>query len=699
MHRNINNIALIGNPNCGKSTLFNHLTGLSQHTGNFPGITVDKKTGVVIDNTGRDIILTDLPGTYSLYPTAKDDMIVVETLMNTNSTNRPDAIMYVADVTFLKKQLLLLSQVADLGIPCKLVLTMAEYRSKEEIDALIKQLNNIFGIEVIAVSIRERLNLEQLSDAITNLEGWHTPKSFYSFSKDENKLIEAIGSALDIKKNYSNLLIARHYKSLSFLSESDRINIEAINDQCQYSPIKYEVQEIMGRYDHLDRIIKDAAPLLPIGQQISTSKIDRIVTHPIIGPLIFISIMVLMFQAVYSWSGLPMDWIEQLFGWTSSTIANLAPDFWLTDLIANGLIAGLGGIVIFAPQIAILFLLIAILEESGYMSRVVYLFDPLMRRFGLNGRSLIAMISSGACAVPAIMSTRTIKNEKERLNTILTSPLISCSARLPVYTVLIGLMVPNAKIGFFNAQGLAFMGVYMLSIVSTLIAAYIIKLCIGVNKTGSLLIELPLYRIPVWRDIWISVWSKIKIFLLEAGKIILMISLLLWFLASFGPGDHKSKALSEIDAMGIKDGSMYADMLSAKELEYSYIGHIGKTIEPLIKPLGYDWKIGIALITSFAAREVFVGTMATIYSVGSNDNETSIRERMRQEINPVTGKPVYTLATSLSLLIFYLYAMQCMSTVAVVRRETGGWKWPIIQFSYMTALAIIGAFLVFQMFK
>jgi len=434
----------------------------------------------------------------------------------------------------------------------------------------------------------------------------------------------------------------------------------------------------------------------------ATDKIDAIITHRVIGPLIFFAIMFFVFQAIYSWSEAPMDWIDQFFAFSSNIVRNILPAAWYTDLIVDGIIAGLGGILIFIPQITILFLLISILEETGYMSRAVFMFDGLMQRFGLNGRSIVSLVSSGACAIPAIMATRTISSWKERLNTILVSPLISCSARIPVYAVLIAFVVPEEKMyGIFNLQGLAFMGLYLLGIAGALLAALAFKYILNVKSENSyLMIELPQYKPPIWKNALLNVKEKVSTFIFEAGKVILVISVLLWFLASYGPSTAMQSAEKEATAY-IETNNLSEleseNYLASKKIEASYAGYLGKFIEPAIRPLGFDWKIGIALITSFAAREVFVGTMATIYSVGSADDQATISEKMAAEVHPSTGAKVYSPATSLSLLIFYVFAMQCMSTLAVVKRETKSWKWPTIQFFFMGAMAYFGSLIAYQL--
>jgi ferrous iron transport protein B len=418
------------------------------------------------------------------------------------------------------------------------------------------------------------------------------------------------------------------------------------------------------------------------------------------GYLIFFAVLFLIFQSIFAWAQIPMDFIDQSFTLLSNMVDENLPDGPLFDLISQGVIPGIGGIIIFVPQIAILFACISILEESGYMARVVFLMDKIMRKFGLSGKSVVPLISGLACAIPAIMATRTIDNWKERLITIFVTPFMSCSARLPVFTILVALIIPENKIfGFFNFQGLVLMGLYILGFLAALLSAMALKLLIKTRERSYLIMELPTYRRPRWANVGYTILEKTKAFVFEAGKIILAISIILWVLASYGPGLNMNEARlrvqTEVASENLTEDQIQ-DRVAAYKLEHSYAGIIGKSIEPIIKPLGYDWKIGIALITSFAAREVFVGTVATIYSLGSSEDQVTIKTRLKSEINPETGGPRYTPAVGLSLLVFYTLAMQCMSTLAIVKRETKGWKWPALQLAYMTALAYLSAFLVYQ---
>lgn len=694
-------IALVGNPNCGKSSLFNYLTGLRQKVGNFPGVTVDKKEGSFKLESGEEVVIWDFPGCYSLYPNAQDERIVCQTLTNPNDINFPDVVIYVADVTKLEKHLLLFTQVCDLGIPMILALNMADIAEQSGLQIDTQKLNKEFDVPIVTLSGRTGQGLDTLKQAIAILSKQvkSKRKPFYKISDPEQEAIKEVKQCLPIQNNYQALLIAHHYKWLPFLVAEEKAAISTQLEKKNFEDLKWQVEETMQRFDRFEPLVKKVR--LAEGMETGglTQKLDQVLTHRVAGPLIFLLIMVLVFQSIYAWAAYPMDLIEGAFGAIGTWIQAILPESWFTSLLTDGIIAGLGGIMVFIPQIAILFFLITLLEEVGYMARAAYMFDRVMQFFGLNGRSLVALISSGACAIPAIMSTRTIGNWKERLITIMVSPLISCSARIPVYIVLIGFAVPATNWGIFNLQGLAFMGLYLLGIVAALLSAIVFKWILKTNERSFLMLELPEYRSPVLRNVGLSVWEKVKTFIVEAGKIIFVISIILWFLASYGPGQQLQ--LAEQEALTIAqeqqlDERQTENLIAAKQIEASYAGLMGKCIEPLIQPLGFDWKIGIALITSFAAREVFVGTMATIYSIGSEEDEYSVRDRLALEKDPVTGEMVYNQATSISLLFFYVFAMMCMSTLAVVKRETKSWKWPIIQFVFMTGLAYLSSLLIYQ---
>jgi ferrous iron transport protein B len=698
--------ALIGNPNSGKSTLFNQLTGMRQKTSNFPGVTVDKKIGSF--NTEKTSVeLIDLPGTYSLFPNSTDEKIIASVLTNEKSEDYPDLIIYVADVNSLERHMLLATQILDLKIPILVVLNMIDVFESKGNELNLDPLAKYLQVPIVVCDARTGKGLDEIKKHLDNVSLnkyiYIRKENIYHLTDAELQTAEQIKNLLHVENNYAAKLIGHHHTWLNFLKVADIIQIKSYIGENNFENIKLQINETMSRYAKMQFALKDVVKTPQTTQQNLTLKLDGIITHKILGPLIFFSLMFIIFQAIFSVAEYPMTWIENSFVYVGDVAKKMLPQAWYTDLLINGLWAGLSGVLVFIPQIAILFFFLAILEESGYMSRVVYMFDNIMQRVGLNGRSMVALISSGACAIPAIMSTRTIGNWKERLITIMVAPLIPCSARIPVYTVLIALMIPGStKIGIFNAQGTAFMALYLLGIFTSLVVALVLKFAIKSEDKSFLMLELPQYKKPMWKNVFLEVYDKVKSFVASAGKIILIISVVLWSLASFGPSGAMERAENEAQATIISQqlDDVQADAhLQSKKLEASYAGILGKFIEPTIKPLGFDWKIGIALLTSFAAREVFVGTMATIYNVNSDAEESTVRERMAKEYRSGTDKPLYDFATCMSLLLFYAFAMQCMSTLAVTKKETQSWKWAVIQFLFMTILAYLSSFAVYQFLK
>lgn len=698
-------VALVGNPNSGKSTIFNQLTGLRQKTGNFPGVTVDIKEGRLRFPNGSEALLTDLPGTYSLYPTSSDEKIVAAVLTNPVDSHYPDAIVYIADATHLEKHLLLLTQLLDLGMPVLLALNMSDMAAEVGIKVNVTKLSERLGIPVVSVSGRKGENIQKLiaeiEKMLLSLPG-QPRKTFYPLTEQEKHVAEAACLNLGIKNLYQGLLIAHHRSWLPFLSDPEEAILDTIVQDKDFVSLRAQVDETLDRYDRFIPIVQEAVHRPPQFPSTPTDRIDEVVTHRWFGPLMFFAIMLLIFQAIYDWSETPMNLIESGFSNLNIWLKGGLPEHWTTDLLTDGILAGLSGILVFIPQIAILFFLVTLLEEVGYMARVVFMFDKTMRRFGMNGRSVVSLISGGACAVPAIMSSRTIGNWKERLITTMVTPFISCSARLPVYAVLIGLAVPAQRVfGIFSLQSLTFGSMYVLGVLTAFASGYAMKKVLRTRELSYLAIELPVYRMPHWKNLWLTVWDKVSAFVIGAGKIILVISIILWALARFGPGDAMEQAVQQAQNEALAqqlDKTAANDLVAAYKLEASYAGFLGKLIEPVIRPLGYDWKIGIAIIASFAAREVFVGTMSTIYSIGSAEDDVALRAKMKAATFEDGGGPVYTLATALSLLVFYALAMQCMSTLAVVARETGTWKWALIQFIYMSLLAYLGAWAVYNLF-
>lgn len=698
-------IALVGNPNSGKSSLFNQLTGLKQKIGNFPGVTVEKRIGIAALPDGSSMEIMDLPGTYSIYPRSLDEQIVAEILLNHHGATTPDKVVVIADATNLKRGLLLLTQIIDIGLPTILALNMMDLVARAGISYDFKALSKKLGVPVVPINARVGIGLDELKKMVSGPVPLPA-KSIFAIWDEVEAPVKELREKLQVDNDYEAYQFLEQPRSLHFLSKKEQQVVDDVRTHYHFSPGKFQGAETIQRYGFIQDLLNEVTlKQTDFSWKNYSRKIDKVLTHKIWGYALFLGLLFLIFQAIFAWATVPMDMIDMLFSDLSRYLHLILPDGPLTSLLADGIIPGIGGIIIFVPQIAILFAFISVLEESGYMARVVFLMDKLMRRFGLNGKSVVPLMSGVACAIPAIMATRTIDNWKERTITIFVTPLMSCSARLPVFTILIALVVPNQKaLGFFNLQGLALMGLYLLGFVAALGSAWVMKQIIKVKERSYLIMELPTYRVPKWSNVGYTIVEKTKAFVLEAGKVIMAISIILWVLASYGPGDKIANAreyvLAESSHLRLTEQGL-EDRVAAYKLENSYAGVIGKALEPVIKPLGYDWKIGIALITSFAAREVFVGTMATIYSIGSagGDDDATIKSRMKEEINPETGGPRFTPAVGFSLLVFYTFAMQCMSTIAVVYRETGGWKWPALQLIYMTTLAYLSALFVYQLFS
>jgi len=648
-------IGLFGNPNTGKSSLFNMLTGLNQHVGNFPGVTVEKKYGV-IKRSEKTFTIIDFPGIYSLYPTSQDEQVVYDVLEEPNHLDFPDMACVVLDSSNLSRNLLLLTQLYDLKIPIVAILNMWDLVEKRGLTIDLSNLEKTFpGVTFVQTNARVGLGKERILEAL-------------------EKTVET--------SNYSPVI--------------DSFELAKIEDK------KSQENEIKLRYGWINEKLPHFLKSKPVVEE-GTKKIDKILTHPVFGYLIFLSILFAVFQFIFSFAVIPMDFIDLKFSQLSEWVGTTMQSGLLNDLVSQGIIPGIGGVVVFIPQIALLFFFLSILEETGYLARVVFLMDRLMRPFGLNGKSVVPLMSSVACAIPGVMATRTIADWKERLITILVAPLMSCSARIPVFTLLISLTITNEDIaGIFNLQGIVLMGLYLLGIVSALLVAIVLNKLIKIKSSGYLLLELPSYKSPRWKNVIINVLEKVKIFSLDAGKVILAISIILWALATFGPGntmETEAKKREESLASSTLSEDEKEQQIASVKLEHSYIGIMGKGLEPVIAPLGYDWKIGISLITSFAAREVFVGSLATIYAVHDESEENDrLIDRLKKELKP-DGTPVYTLATGMSLMVFYVFAMQCMATLAVVKRETNSWKWPIIQIVFMGVLAYSASFFTFILFS
>ena len=698
-------IALVGNPNTGKSTLFNLLTGLNQKIGNFPGITVDKKVGYCKLSDQRQAEVIDLPGTYSLYPKSKDESIVFQVLADHENSSHPDLVVLVVDATNLRRNLLLYTQVADLGIPMVLAMNMTDMAKNEGIDINIDKLALRLGVQVVSISARKNLGIKELKEALTHAGTIATQSAGADMHVLAPEAIDLAKAKLNTANDYFALQVLHQHEHLNIYSEAEHEAFEQIKRDAVFESSKQQAAETISRYRYLSTVLTGVVTDTGAKKKFAFSdKLDSILTNKFWGFIIFIALLFFIFNSIFSWSSYPMDMIEYAFVWLAEAGHQHLSEGLLTDLLLDGILAGLGGILIFIPQIAILFAFISVLEDTGYMARVTFMMDKVMRKFGLSGKSVVPMIGSLACAVPSIMSARNIESWKDRIITIMVAPLVSCSARLPVYTLLISLVVPEKMIwGFLNLQGLTLMGMYLISIVAAVVVAFVMKFLIKAKERSYFIMELPVYRMPRWSNVLYTVYEKAKTFVFEAGKVIIAISIILWVLATFGPSDRFEQIDKKYAAIEAQKDSVQISTLerdkSAEKLENSYAGILGHVIEPGIRPLGFDWKIGIALITSFAAREAFVGTMATIYSVDNDGEVATIRNKMRGAVNSETGLPVFTFATAFSLMLFYAFAMQCMSTVAVVYRETKSWKWPVIQLVYMTGMAYVASLIAYQLLK
>lgn len=694
--KNIIKIALVGNPNVGKTSIFNALTGLNQHVGNYPGITVERKSGTFKLNENIQAHVVDLPGTYSINPSSKDEEIALKALFDTKNNDHPDVVVVIAEVENLKRNLLLFTQIKDLGFPCVLAINMADRMSLKGISIDVVELEKQLETKIALISVRKNQGIDKLKQLIVDYKELPT-NSFLDLKKVDEAHFELM------EKLYAN---QNPYKV--WLHHSQQISFDGIGSvlgsnytEKSTSEIKrIQQRETIKRYQLIGETLNGTYVVDASKATDLRAKLDRILTHKIFGYAIFFAIMLLVFQAIFEWSSIPMDFIDGTFASLSEWTKTVMPAGKLTELISDGIIPGIGGVVIFIPQIAILFLFVALLEESGYMSRVVFLMDRVMRPFGLSGKSVVPLISGNACAIPAIMSARNIENSKERLITMLVTPFATCSARIPVYVIIISLVIPNENVlGIFSLQALTMAGMYFLGFFMALISAWLMKNVIKAKEKSFFIIEMPSYKLPLFKNVFYTVWEKTKEFVLGAGKIILALSVILWFLGTHGPSETFGQAESIITEKHINDNlteAQLADEIAGYQLETSYIGKIGQTIQPVFAPLGYDWKVSIAVLTSFAAREVFVGNLATLYNIGSSgEDEDMIIGKMRTQVRE-DGSPMFTLGTGVSLLLFYAFAMQCISTIAITRKETNSWKWTILQVVFMTVLAYISAMLAYQ---
>ncbi|MGK6351848.1 ferrous iron transport protein B [Parapedobacter sp. DT-150] len=689
-------IALVGNPNVGKSTVFNKLTGLRQKAGNYPGITVEKKTGSFTHEHIR-YQLIDLPGAYGIHPSSLDEEIVYDVLIDKTNPNHPELVVVVGDPFNLKRAALLYQQIREIGLPAIFVVNMIDEAERTGISIDVAQLEKVLSTKVVLTDARSGKGIDTLKAALQYKPNGYTPT--FAIPDEYIPITQQVKERVAQPNDYIAWLYLSQ-KHNKHLDAAQTAEIRSIREEHHVNSHRLQIQETMARHTQLDsrlaNVVKDPAKK----RENFTARLDNLLIHSFWGYVIFFALLLLIFQAIYTWSGPFMDAIDNTFAWLAASVGERLPEGPINGLLTDGIIAGIGGIVIFIPQIAILFIFISLMEESGYMSRVVYLMDRWLRPFGLSGKSAVPLMSGAACAIPAVMSARTIENDKERLITILVTPFMTCSARLPIYIIIIGLVIPQTSFIGLQLQGIVLFGMYVLGILAALGSAWALKQLMTTNYKSFLILEMPTYKYPVVRNVLLNVWDKTMGFVLGAGKIILAISVMLWVLGSFGVGERFTNA-EEIVRTENPDitEEAFENAVQSQKLEYSLLGTLGRFIEPVITPLGYDWKMGIGLIASFAAREVFVSTMATVYSLGGTDDELTIRERMAGEINPNTGRPAYNLASGVSLLLFYAFAMQCMSTIAIVRKETNSWKWTFIQLAFMTGIAYLAALLAYQLLK
>ena len=688
------NVALLGNPNTGKTSVFNQLTGLNQKVGNYPGITVEKKQGTCRLNRSTKAHIIDLPGTYSLNASSMDESVVIELLLNKKDKDFPDVAVVVTEIENLKRNLLFFTQIKDLEIPTILVINMSDQMKRKGITLDVPLLEEKLNTKVALISARDNVGIDTLKSLLINYRTLPN-QSILDVKTIDDVYFNDLEKAFPNQSIYKLWLVITQDVNFAKLDRQKVIETADFKTKSPSNIKRLQQRETIKRYQLINNVLKKCYTLDSNAATDLRSRLDRILIHKFWGYLIFFLILMTIFQVIYEWSSIPMDFIDNSFATLSEVLKQNMPEGLFTSLLVEGIIPGLGGIIIFIPQISLLFLFLATLEETGYMSRVVFLMDRGLRRFGLSGKSVVPFISGTACAIPAIMATRNIESWKVRLITILVTPFTTCAARLPVYAILISLVIPDQRFFGINYQGLTLMALYSLGFIMALLSSAILTKTLKITAKTYFVVEMPNYKLPLLKNIGITIWEKTRSFVVEAGRIIMAISILLWIMASFGPGERFNNA-DQIVAQQYPDlkNEVLETKINAHRLEHSYIGILGKFIEPAISPLGFDWKIGIALISSFAAREVFVGTLATIYSVG-NDSEETIKEQMRAEIGQ-DGRPLFNLATGISLMLFYAFSMQCMSTLAIVKKETNSWKWPSLQLLFMTILAYISSLFAYQ---
>ena len=694
-------VALIGNPNVGKSSIFNLLTGMNQHVGNYPGVTVDKKVGFCKLSQTINARIYDLPGTYSTNPNSMDEKVAISCLLDKDDIDFPDVVVLVADVENLKQNLYLYTQIKDFGIPMILAINMADRMEPRGITIDIPALEAALHTRIALVSTRQKTGIEELKELIINYKKLPLEKVI-----DINRIDPTYFKTL--KEKFPNeelgklwMVISQNFEVIGALRKVE-IQKEHIKTEAEIK--KMQQRETILRYQAINHALKDTYKVTAVGTR---ALLDKILLHKVWGYVIFMAILLLIFQMIFYVSEYPKGWIESALGWVGTWIGNVLPEGSLTSLLVDGVIPGLTAVVSFVPQIALLFFFISLLEESGYMSRVVFLMDRIMRPFGLNGKGTIPLISGAACAIPAVMATRTIESWRERLIAILVTPFITCSARLPIYLIMIKLVIPEGNYFFFNNQAVALFLLYMFGVFMAIFSAWLLSKFLVLKNAFQthFIVEMPTYKVPLARNVLLTVYDKSKAFVLSAGKIIFFMTVLIWFLQTHGLSEKYRNAEVHTEQLASQygwDEDEKEHYLLSYRTENSLLGNMGKFVEPVFRPLGYDWKISIAVLGSFAARETFVSTLATIYSLGEVDVEEGEAEqrtvvaRLQQEMRP-DGTPVFNLATGVSILLFFASAMQCISTFAIVRKETNSWKWAILQWVFMTSFAYLSAFAAYQL--
>lgn len=673
---NSKKILLVGNPNVGKSTIFNLLCNKKQKTGNYAGVTVASHSGHY-DFKNQSVEVIDLPGSYSLYPSSEDEAIFSKYLID--QVENYAGVVYILDALSIKRGLLLFQQIQDLGIPLLVALNQIDEAKKRGVTVDGEKLSNLIHTQVIATNAKENIGLDVLREKIFNDDFTRAQTINFDIPLEQKNIISRLSAAnpeLNPYKIWTLLAADNNLAALNSLHQK----LTEKDTKCLV-PKRLQTQETIRRYQSIDHILTAVVTRKPQLKERLTEKLDRVLVHRFWGYVVFAAILLFMFQMVFYLAAYPMDWIDSGTAWLSEFAAQHLPEGPINSLISNGIIPGIGGIVIFAPQIGILLYFLYLLEDSGYMARVVFLMDRILRPFGLNGKSIVPLVSGTACAIPAIMSTRNIENVKERLITILVTPFMTCSARLPVYSIIIGLVIPDEYFLGIGYRALALFAMYFLGFATAILSSLILKGFIANKGKTFLVMDMPNYKMPLFSyDLKLTL-EKVWGFITGAGKIIFVVSILIWVFSYFGPSSEPKKMVA-----------------TDVHLDHSYLAKMGKSIEPAIAPLGYDWKMGVGILTSFAAREVFVGTMSTLYSLDDDAPEGKVIEKMRQDTKP-NGEKVFSFATGLSVLMFYAFAMQCISTVAVVYRETKSWRWTVLQIVAMSGLAYVASLIVYQVFK